>query len=134
MMAIGLSMRKAATENTTFTVLPLTILTLEKEGFRQFAKWHAGMSVEWETIAIGRDSCSLCNVAIGAGDRYTRVEIREEIETMLAFYYLHPITERLINEIEDKILSVIKDHRKESEFGVEIKFVGTDLKINLVNK
>ena len=80
MMAIGLSMRKAATENTTFTVLPLPILKLEKEGFRQFAKWHAGMSVEWETIAIGRDSCSLCNVAIGAGDRYTRVEIREEIE------------------------------------------------------
>lgn len=73
-------MTRAATEEIEFTELQLPLLNLEKQGFYRYAKWHAGKAVEWEPIVKGRDSCSLCHAAIGAGDIYTRVQIGEEME------------------------------------------------------
>ena len=70
----------AATKDITFPELPLPVLNLEKRGFNQFAKWRAGKATESESIAKGRNSCSLCRAAIGAGDAYRRIQLTEEVQ------------------------------------------------------
>lgn len=70
---------RATTEKLVLCYLPLPILNLEKEGFYRFARWQANKSIGWKQME-GRHSCSLCEASIKAGDKYTLIEISEEVQ------------------------------------------------------
>lgn len=69
---------KAGKENIKFLHESLVVLKLEKEGLYRFARYCASRDVAWVPLPEGRDSCSLCQAAIGIGDRYTLIEITKE--------------------------------------------------------
>jgi len=69
---------KAGRGEIEFFHKPPLLLKLEKEGLNRFAKYYASEDAAWGPQPEGRDSCSLCQAAIGIGDRYTLIEITKE--------------------------------------------------------
>jgi hypothetical protein len=54
-------------------------LNLEKEGLYHFAIWHTNKSADWKDLKE-KDKCSLCETGIMIGDKFTELEITEEVQ------------------------------------------------------
>jgi hypothetical protein len=70
---------KAATEDIRWVDPPLPLLNLEKDGFRRFAREDRGTGQGSDPAIPECHACTLCQASIGIGDRYTRIELSEEI-------------------------------------------------------
>ena len=70
---------KAAIEDIRWVDPPLPLLNLEKDGFRRFAREDRSTCQGSDQSIPECHACTLCRAPIGIGDRYTRIELSEEI-------------------------------------------------------